>query len=203
VRSSAVGEDSEAASFAGQHTTVLNVTADGLADAVGAVWASAHSEAALAYRRRRGLQDPPSTGVVIQVLVEPIAAGVLFTRDPVSGADERLIEAAWGLGEAVVSGLVVPDRFRLLPDGTIVEMQPGHKDVKIWWEGSHGTAEVPVPGDQHRTLTLDPGDLARLHALAERCLETWGPDLDIEWALDARRAIHLLQVRPITTITRA
>jgi pyruvate, water dikinase len=200
VRSSAIGEDSHSASFAGQHATVLNVAAGGLPDAIRAVWQSGRSEAALAYRRRHGIVDAPSIAVVVQALIEPVVAGVMFTRDPVTGADERLIEAAWGLGEAVVSGLVVPDRFRMHPDGTVLEMQPGHKDVKIWYDGRHGTTQVPVPGDQHHVLTLGAADLAQLHALVERCIATWGPDLDVEWAFDARRTLYLLQARPITTV---
>jgi pyruvate,water dikinase len=200
VRSSAVGEDSDAASFAGQHATVLNVTRPGLADAVHVVWESARSASALAYRQRRGVPAAPAIGVVIQALVEPRAAGVLFTRDPVTGARERLIEAAWGLGEAVVSGLVIPDRYRLDTAGGVLEMQAGHKDVKIWYDGDHGTHEVPVPADQHRTLTLGADHLAQLHALAERCCATWGDDLDLEWAFGLDGALYLLQVRPITTL---
>jgi pyruvate, water dikinase len=200
VRSSAVGEDSEGASFAGQHATILNVAADGLVDAIRAVWRSARSDAALAYRRRHGLVGEPVMGVVVQVLVEPVAAGVLFTRDPVTGANERLIEAAWGLGEAVVSGLIIPDRYRLDPRGGIIEIEPGVKDVKIWYDGGHGTMEVPVPPAHHRALCLGAEDLARLHALADRCCATWGPDLDLEFALGVDGTIYLLQSRPITTI---
>ena len=200
VRSSAIGEDSDVASFAGQHTTILNVASDGLDDAIREVWLSARSDAALAYRRRHDLSAEPAMGVVVQALVEPVAAGVLFTRDPVTGANERLIEAAWGLGEAVVSGLIIPDRYRLDPRGGIIEIEAGLKDVKIWYDGSHGTMEVPVPPAQHRALCLDADHLARLHALAERCCATWGPDLDLEFALGADGAIYLLQSRPITTI---
>ena len=201
VRSSAIGEDSEGASFAGQHATVLNVAPGGLAAAVRAVWESARSDAARAYRARRGISGEPAVGVVVQALVEPIAAGVLFTRDPVTGANERLIEAAWGLGEAVVSGLVVPDRYRLDPSGGVLEIQAGHKDVKIWYDGDYGTTEVPVAEPQHHALTLNAGHLARLHALAERCAATWGPDLDLEWALGVDGVIYLLQARPITTLS--
>jgi pyruvate, water dikinase len=200
VRSSAIGEDSIGASFAGQHTSVLNVASDGLVDAIREVWLSARSEAALAYRRRHGLAADPAMGVVVQALVEPVAAGVLFTRDPVTGANERLIEAAWGLGEAVVSGLIIPDRYRLDPRGGIIEIEAGVKDVKIWYDGGHGTTQVPVPPAQHRALCLHATHLARLHALAERCCATWGPDLDLEFALGPDGTIYLLQSRPITTI---
>src|SRR5688572_18477301 len=86
VRSSAIGEDGAGASFAGQHATRLNVTAGSLGDAVRAVWESARSESALAYRRRQHLPAEPKMGVVVQLLVEPLCAGVLFTRNPMTGA---------------------------------------------------------------------------------------------------------------------
>ena len=114
VRSSAIDEDSAAASFAGQHLTVLNV--HGAADvpaAVREVWWSANSDSAITYRQKVGLFTRPSVGVVVQSLLAPTVAGVMFTEHPVTGADERLIEASWGLGEAVVAGLVVPDQFRV------------------------------------------------------------------------------------------
>src|SRR3954468_2897703 len=94
ARSSAIGEDSGGASFAGQHLTRLNARRHGLADAVRAVWESAYTASALAYRARKGITTDPRIGVVVQTLVEPVAAGVLFTRNPITGADERLIEAA-------------------------------------------------------------------------------------------------------------
>ncbi|HZD23894.1 MAG TPA: PEP/pyruvate-binding domain-containing protein, partial [Acidimicrobiia bacterium] len=100
VRSSAVGEDSRAASFAGQHLTVLNVVGDDAVwSAIGRVWQSGREEAALVYRQRMGITDDPRIGVVVQQLVAAEVAGVLFTCDPVSGTGERwVIEASWGLG---------------------------------------------------------------------------------------------------------
>ena len=131
VRSSAVGEDSADASFAGQHATKLNVSKTAVHEAVRIVWASARTDAALAYRSRKALPAHPKIAAVVQLLVEPVAAGVLFTRNPLTGADERMIEASWGLGEAVVSGIVVPDRVRLSPQGRVLEFVVGDKDVKI------------------------------------------------------------------------
>jgi pyruvate,water dikinase len=200
VRSSAIGEDSQGASFAGQHATVLNVAAPGVGDAVRTVWESARAEGALAYRRRKGLSGEPAIAVVVQALIEPLAAGVLFTRNPINGADERVIEAAWGLGEAVVAGLVDPDRFRLSAGGAVLERTAGRKDVKVWYDGAHGTTEVPVPEDLHHVLSLNSDQLARLHALGERCRATWRTELDLEWAVHADGTLHLLQSRPITTI---
>ena len=203
VRSSAIGEDSSGASFAGQHVTRLNVFEPHIPAAVRLVWESARSAAALAYRARRGIDREPAIGVVVQALIEPVAAGVLFTRNPLTGADERVIEAAWGLGEAVVSGLVTPDCYRLDTRGSLIDRALGCKDVKIWFDEDGGTAEVPVPADLQDTPCLALEDLARLHALAECCAAVWGADLDLEWALTAGGDVFLLQSRPITTFRDA
>src|SRR5262249_19026457 len=96
VRSSAVGEDARDASFAGQPTTILNATtADALIHAIGQVHQSAHTASALAYRERMNITGPPRIAVVVQRLIDADRAGVLFTRNPTTGARERLIEAAW------------------------------------------------------------------------------------------------------------
>jgi pyruvate, water dikinase len=199
VRSSAIGEDSADASFAGQHATRLNVRKPQLLDAVRVVWQSARTESALAYRARKGLNPSSRMGVVVQLLVEPVAAGVLFTRNPVTGAEERLIEAAWGLGEAVVNGSVVPDRVRLDPCGRVIEVMPGEKDIKVWYGDDDGTEEMPVDPSLHHQPCLEPTHFDALHDLASRCQRVWGRDLDLEWALDADGRIFLLQCRPITT----
>ena len=200
VRSSAVGEDSADASFAGQHATKLNVRRPQLRDAVRVVWESARTDSALAYRAKKGLPRDPRIGVVVQALIEPVAAGVLFTRNPITGADERLIEAAWGLGEAVVNGSVVPDRARLDPRGKVIEITPGEKDIKVWYGDGDGTVEVPVEPHLHREVCLKPAHLDALHELAVRCRAVWGHDLDLEWALGSDDRIYLLQSRPITTL---
>lgn len=201
VRSSAIGEDSADASFAGQHATKLNVRKAQLLEAVHLVWQSARTESALAYRARKGLNAKPLMGVVVQALIEPVAAGVLFTRNPVTGDEERLIEAAWGLGEAVVNGSVVPDRVRLDPAGRVLDVTPGEKDIKVWYDGDEdGTVEVPVEPALQQQMCLEAAHFDALHELAARCQRVWGRDLDLEWALDAAGRIFLLQCRPITTI---
>ena len=145
VRSSAVDEDSAAASFAGQHITLLNVHSAGdVPDAIRGVWWSANSDAAITYRQKIGLFTRPSVGVVVQSLLDPAVAGVMFTEHPVTGADERLIEASWGLGEAVVAGLVVPDHFRLDRSGQVLERKPGRKRIAIRSLPNGGTFEEPV-----------------------------------------------------------
>jgi pyruvate, water dikinase len=203
VRSSGIGEDGAAASFAGQHATKLNVTTASLEPAIRAVWESARSASAMAYRVRHQLPVEPKIGVVVQLLVEPVCAGVLFTRNPITGADERVIEAAWGLGEAVVNGIVVPDRVRVARDRTVLESVAGHKDVKVWFAtggDGEGTVEVEVPPALHAAPCLDGRQLDALLDLAEACERVSEHALDLEWACTAD-TIYLLQSRPITTLT--
>jgi len=199
VRSSAVDEDGAAASFAGQHLTVLNVhSAADVPDAVRDVWWSANSDSAITYRQRVGLFNRPSVGVVVQTLLDPAVAGVMFTEHPVTGADERLIEASWGLGEVVVAGLVVPDHFRLDRSGTVLERKAGRKRIAIRSLPSGGTFEQPVPSAQVSQLCLDDAQLAALGELALQCEKVYGPRRDIEWAWHDG-TLYLLQCRAVTT----
>jgi EmrB/QacA subfamily drug resistance transporter len=198
LRSSAIGEDSLEASFAGQHVTVLNVTSEEmLREAVQTIIESAHAESALAYRKKMGVEGPPRIAVVMQRMIEPDAAGVLFTRNPVTGAHERVIESAWGLGEAVVAGLVTPDRFRISPSGEILERTAGKKDLVIRFADGGGTIEQPVPPEEAARLSLDDAQLRALHELAERCESYFGAPQDMEWAVVGSE-VFLLQSRPIT-----
>ena len=200
ARSSAVGEDSEQASFAGQHLTRLNLRSEPeLVDAVSAIWDSARSPSALAYRERLGLPREPRMAVVVQELVDADSAGVLFSRNPLDGSDELVIEAAWGLGESVVAGLVTPDRFRLRRDGAVVERIPGLKDVAVRIDPQGGTRQTDVPAPLARELCLDDAQLAALHALALRCDEVFGGSHDLEWAFAGDR-LYLLQRRTLTAI---
>jgi len=202
VRSSAVGEDGAGASFAGQHGTRLNVrTPAQLADALAAVWRSGRSEGARAYRRRLGLAEEPRMGIVVQELVDADVAGVLFTRNPVTGADERVIEASWGLGETVVQGLVTPDLYRLSRAGEILERTAGQKRVAIRPVAQGSTDRQPVAPELAGVRCLGDADLAALHVLALRCEERFDGASDVEWAL-AGGQLHLLQRRPITRAGR-
>ena len=199
VRSSAVDEDGASASFAGQHLTLLNVhSAADVADAVRQVWWSANSDSAITYRQRVGLFTRPSVGVVVQTLLNPTAAGVMFTENPVTGADERMIEASWGLGESVVNGLVVPDHFRLDRSGQVLERKAGRKRIAIRSLPNGGTCEEQMPAAQVNQLCLDDGQLAGLGNLALQCEKVYGPRRDIEWAFQDG-TLYLLQCRAITT----
>ncbi len=199
VRSSAVDEDGAEASFAGQHLTLLNVpSAKELPSALRDIWWSANSDSAITYRQRVGLFTRPSIGVVVQTLLDPDVAGVMFTENPVTGADERVIEASWGLGEAVVAGLVIPDHFRVDRSGQVLERKPGRKTIAVHAVATGGTVEEDVPSDRVEQLCLDDGRLEKLSRLASRCEQVYGPARDIEWAF-AGDTLYLLQCRAVTT----
>jgi pyruvate,water dikinase len=199
VRSSAVDEDGTEASFAGQHLTLLNVpSAEELPAALRDVWWSANSDSAITYRQRVGLFTRPSIAVVVQTLLDPEVAGVMFTQNPVTGADERVIEASWGLGEAVVAGLVIPDHFRLDRSGQVLERTPGRKQIAIRSVAGGGTVEEQIPADRAAQLCLDDDQLEELSRLALKCEQVYGPGRDIEWAI-ADGTLYLLQCRAVTT----
>jgi pyruvate,water dikinase len=198
VRSSAVDEDGADASFAGQHLTLLNVpSVEDVRAAVQEIWWSANSDSAITYRQRVGLFTRPSIGVVVQSLLSPDVAGVLFTQNPINGADERLIEASWGLGEVVVAGRVIPDSFRMDRDGKVLERTPGVKKIAIRAASDGGTFEEDVEAELVERLCLDDDLLTQLNVLADQCEQIFGPARDIEWAL-AEGQIYLLQCRAVT-----
>jgi len=200
VRSSAADEDGADASFAGQHLTLLNVpTLDDVPAAVREIWWSANSDSAITYRQRVGLFARPSVGVVVQSLLAPDAAGVMFTQNPITRADERLVEAAWGLGEAVVAGRVIPDTFRIARDGAVLERTPGMKKIAIRAASDGGTYDEKVAPERVEQLCLDDEQLAQLNALAASSEEVYGPARDIEWAV-AEGRLYLLQCRAVTRI---
>lgn len=198
VRSSALGEDSITASFAGQHKTCLNVRRDEVCGAVMEVWRSATGQHAVAYRHQVGLESRGAAiGAVVQTLVPADVAGVVFTRDPISGADERVVEASWGLGEAVVAGQVVPDVYRMTRTGVVLERRAGIKDRVVAADETGGTVIRDVEEEAARRLCLDDDDLRQLSALADLCEEVFASPRDIEWAFASDR-LWLLQSRPIT-----
>jgi pyruvate,water dikinase len=180
VRSSGVAEDSAAASFAGLHDTELDLSADGVPAAVLRCWASLWSDRAIGYRTRRGLPlDGGAMAVVVQALVPATAAAVAFTRHPVTGRDDRiLVNAAPGLGEAMVSGLVTPDTIVIdKADRAVIEF---------------------TPGDQPLGAALTEDALADLVAQCISVERAFGAAVDIEAAY-AADGWYLLQARPITT----
>lgn len=199
VRSSAVGEDSNDASFAGQHLSVLNVmSAQSMIEAIQQVHASAFTEEAVAYRQRMDVKGEPEIAVVIQQQIQSEVAGVMFTRNPITAKAERYIEASWGLGEAVVAGMVVPDSFRISCEGVILEQVLGDKDVELVANPEGETIEQTVEEGRVDKRCLTADDLHSLHRLALACEAVYGEELDIEWAINDGQ-LHLLQCRSITS----
>ncbi len=193
VRSSATAEDGAETSFAGQQETVLGVV--GEADVLAAVercWNSLFAERAVAYRREQGIADDAAKmAVVVQQLVSADVAGVLFTRDQTG--KRMWIEAAWGLGEAVVSGRVMPDRFEVDFDtGEVLSRAAGRKEVEIT-----PTGERQVPAERQTQLCLTDTQLSQLADLGQQVERFYGGPRDVEWAVADGR-VYLLQARPIT-----
>ena len=185
VRSSGIGEDSDGQSFAGIHRTTLNVRRADLGEAVAACYASARSTEALEYRRAKGIStDAIQMGVLIQRMIQPVAAGVAFTVNPVTGADnEIVINASWGVGEALVSGQVDPDEFVVRKqDGELLWSRIGEK-------GNHEAPPAPsLTTNQVRELATILIDLER----------HYGAPQDVEWCHDGKE-FWVVQSRPVTT----
>lgn len=197
VRSSATAEDLPGMSFAGQQDTFLNVTADGLLDAVKRCWASLWNARAIAYREQNGVpHDDVALAVVVQELVDADAAGVMFTADPVTGARDRtVINASWGLGEAVVGGQVTPDTL-VVSDDAVVEERTGDKTV-MTVRVPGGTREEPVPDHMRRVPVLTGTQALELAELGARIQALYGTPTDVEWVRRAG-AFAVVQARPIT-----
>ena len=203
VRSSATAEDLPEASFAGQQDTYLNVEGYGeVLEAVKRCWASLWTARAIGYRARQGIgPEGLSLAVVVQKLVPAEAAGILFTANPVTGRrDQAMISAAWGLGEAVVGGLVTPDASPWTrPGGASGARDIADKQVMTVRASNGGTEEQPVPEALRRAPVLDDEAAAELVRLAVQIEELYGMPMDIEWAL-ADGALAIVQARPITAL---
>jgi len=202
VRSSATAEDLPDASFAGQLETYLNVRGpDAVLDAVKRCWASLWTGRAIGYRQRQGIRpEDVSIAVVVQRLVSAQAAGVAFTANAVTGArDELMINAAWGLGEAIVSGQVTPDTIVVNKQtGAIAAQEIASKEV-MTVRLETGTREEPVPAGRRRQAALEPAQVAELARLGAKIEQLYGQPMDIEWAMCDGR-IFIVQARPITAL---
>ena len=201
VRSSATAEDLPTASFAGQQDTYLNVVGPAeILRHVRRCWASLFTERAVTYRLRNGLDHRKvHMAVVVQQMVFPEAAGVLFTADPVSGNRKvATVEAGFGLGEALVAGLVSPDVYRVR-DGRIFDRAVGTKRLAIVALPGGGTAEREIDPDRSEQPALTDAQVRRLVELGRRIEAHFGRPQDIEWCLVAG-AFRVVQSRPITTL---
>ena len=202
VRSSATAEDLPELSFAGQQETYLNVQGvPAVLAAVQRCWGSLWTPRAIGYRLQHGIdQQTVRLAVVVQRLIPAEAAGILFTADQVSGQRDRaLISASWGLGEAVVGGLVTPDSLVVEKiSGRVLNRQTADKQVMTARTAS-ATEEQPVPETLRQAPVLDDAAAALLTALGVQIEQLYGQPMDIEWAwVDGR--FFILQARPITAL---
>ncbi|MBB5084189.1 PEP/pyruvate-binding domain-containing protein [Nonomuraea endophytica] len=197
VRSSATAEDLPEMSFAGQQDSYLNVHREDLLDAVRRCWASLWNPRAVAYRERNHVpHDDVALAVVVQELVDADAAGVMFTADPVTGArGQSVVNAAWGLGEAVVGGQVTPDAA-VVADGRVRSYTVADKAVMTVRE-PEGTREREVPAARRSVRVLSDEEVLRLAALGEEIQRLYGTPMDVEWARRGEE-LFVVQARPIT-----
>jgi rifampicin phosphotransferase len=204
VRSSATAEDLPEASFAGQQETYLGVRDEKeLLHHIQLCWASLWTERAISYRQRNNFpHEQVFLSVVVQMMVEPETAGVLFTANPLNGKrDEMLINASYGLGESVVSGQITPDSYRvsLSAKSLIVEEEVGTKETRIDTVASGGTRVTKIPVADRERLCLNPSQLRELANLGKKIENHYEVPQDIEWAF-AGDELFLLQTRPITSL---
>jgi pyruvate,water dikinase len=201
VRSSATDEDAPAASFAGQHDTFLNcIGADAILEHVRLAWASLFTERAVAYRVRNGVdQGQVQMAVVVQRMVVPEVAGVLFTADPVtSNRTVSSVEATFGLGEALVSGVVSPDTYKVR-DGAVVARAIATKRLALHAAPAGGTRKQAVDAQRQTQPALTDAQVVALAQLGRRIEAHFGRPQDIEWCLAGDR-VAIVQSRPITTL---
>jgi pyruvate, water dikinase len=203
VRSSAVGEDSAEATFAGQQDTYLWVRGlDAVCDAVQRCWASLYNPEAVAYRERFEIENP-AMGVTIQLMVDAAVSGVMFTCNPVSGDRSTIaINASWGLGLAVVGGEVTPDDYLVSKvTGEVLRETISDKAVQ-YVPGPDGAQRVEVDEDRRRQPCLDADGIATLVEVAKRVEKHFGSPQDIEWAFDHQDELFILQSRPVTGLAK-
>jgi phosphoenolpyruvate synthase/pyruvate phosphate dikinase len=201
VRSSATAEDLPTASFAGQQDTYLNVVGPAaILQHVSRCWASLFTERAVTYRLRNGIDHSKvHMAVVVQRMVLPRAAGILFTADPITGNRTiASVEASFGLGEALVSGLVNADTYKVR-DGAVVDRTIGAKQLAILPSPAGGTQERAIEPERRDEPALTDAQVVRLAHLGRRIEAHFGRPQDIEWCL-VDGDFHIVQSRPITTL---
>ena len=202
VRSSATAEDLPDASFAGQQETYLNIQGENeVLDAVKRCWASLWTACAIAYRVKNGIkQEIVALAVVVQKLVFSDASGVMFTLNPINGRRSAMIvNAAWGLGESVVSSLVTPDTIVVDKNAErIVSYEAANKEI-MTVRTSDGTEEIPTPEQLRKKHALTRNQVMRLTQLGEKIEKYYEMPMDVEWALEKDK-LYIVQARPITVL---
>jgi pyruvate,water dikinase len=206
VRSSALGEDSEEATFAGQQESYLWVRgAHEVTDAVRDCWVSLYSPQAISYRARLGGGAAAAMGVTVQLMVDAAVSGVMFTCNPTSGDPSMVaVNASWGLGLAVVGGEVTPDYFLLSKvTGEVVRETIAAKQIEyVSGPGGHGAVRVDVEPGRREQPALGQAALRELMELARAVQRHFGSHQDVEWAIDRDGRLFVLQSRPVTAIAK-
>jgi pyruvate, water dikinase len=204
VRSSALGEDSQEATFAGQQETYLWIRgASQVCDAVRDCWISLYSPPAITYRARLGSSDEPAMGVTVQEMVDAEVSGVMFTCNPVSGDPSMVaINASWGLGLAVVGGEVTPDDYLV----SKVTREPVRQNVNPktveYVPGEAGAVCVEVPEERREVACLNEDGLSALVEVGKRVERYFGSRQDIEWAIARGGELFVVQSRPVTGLAK-
>lgn len=201
VRSSATAEDLPHASFAGQQDTYLNITGvDAILQHISKCWASLFTDRAVIYRMQNGFDHSQVyLSVIIQRMVFPQASGILFTADPITSNRKVLsIDAGFGLGEALVSGLVSADCYKV-QDGQIIDKRIATKKMAIYGRKEGGTETQQIDSDQQKAQTLTDEQILQLARIGRQIEAHFGQPQDIEWCL-VRDTFYIVQSRPITTL---
>ena len=203
VRSSATAEDLPDASFAGQQDTYLNIIGEAaLLDAVRRCWVSLFTDRAILYRVQNNFpHQDVKLSVVVQQMIMAEKSGILFTADPLTGhRHTATIDASFGLGEALVSGIVSPDAYRVdKRDGTIIDRQIADKQVAIFPKKGGGTRQETLSDAQRAQTVLTDAQILALADMGSQVEAHYGSPQDIEWAI-ADGELYLLQARPITSL---
>lgn len=201
VRSSATAEDSSVASWAGELESYLNTAKANLLTNIQKCWASLFTPRAIFYRREKKLHKAKvSVAVVVQAMVQSDVSGICFTVHPVTkDYGQMVIEAGWGLGEAIVGGKITPDTYIVhKPRGIILEKNISEQAMMIVRDGN-GTAEKPVPQAKRGRQKFPDAKIIALAKLCQQIERHYGKPQDIEWSL-AQGKLYILQSRPITTL---
>ncbi|MCI3149415.1 phosphoenolpyruvate synthase [Bacillus cereus] len=201
VRSSATAEDLPYASFAGQQDTYLNIIGkENILQHIKKCWASLYTDRAVIYRMQNGFDhNQVSICVVVQKMVFPEASGILFTADPITSNRKVLsIDASFGLGEALVSGLVSADNYKVKED-EIVEKVIATKKLAIYGRKEGGTERKKIAPNQQKIQTLTEQQILQLARIGRQIEAYFGCPQDIEWCL-VDDTIYIVQSRPITTL---
>lgn len=202
VRSSATTEDSAASSWAGELESYLYTTKSTLTKHVKDCWSSLFTPRAIFYRTEKGMAETKvSVAVVVQVMIPSEVSGVCFTVHPVTkDTNQLIIEAGWGLGEAIVGGMITPDSYVVdKRDGTLIDTYISEQLKKIVRKPEGGTAEVEVALADRQRQKLSHNHVLEMAKLAEKIEHHYGSPQDIEWALADGR-LWVVQSRPITTL---